>query len=109
MRCTVSLLTLNFAASFRHDQCVEPSFGPSLIAASTFACNFGVLTEGCWSGCNSSIKPAMRCSMNRRFQRAIVGAVVSNTRGVTRCQDRRKKVYYLTAGQGPALILLHGY
>src|SRR5579863_8108320 len=25
------------------------------------------------------------------------------------CKDRRKKLHYLTAGQGPALILLHGY
>jgi hypothetical protein len=44
-------------SAFRHDQCVEPSFGPSLIAASTLACSFGVLTEGFCPGCRSSISP----------------------------------------------------
>ena len=57
---------------------VEPSLGPSLMAASTFACSFGVLTEGCWPGCSSSVKPPMRCCNKRLFQRAIVGALVSN-------------------------------
>src|SRR3954454_20684648 len=71
-------------ASLRHDQWVEPSLGPFLIAANIRACSLGVRTDGCWPGCRSSISPAIPCARNRSFQREIVGAVVSKTSWIFR-------------------------
>src|SRR4051794_4795443 len=48
MRCTVSLLTPKRLANLRHDQWVEPSLGPFLIAANIRACSLGVRTDGFW-------------------------------------------------------------
>src|SRR4051812_18437998 len=62
MRCTVSLLIPKRLASLRHDQWVEPSFGPFLIAANIRACSLGVRTDGCWPGCRSSLSPAIPCA-----------------------------------------------
>src|SRR5436853_1504965 len=59
MRCTVSLLTPKRLANLRHDQWVEPSLRPLLIAANIRACSLGVRTDGFWPGCRSSISPAI--------------------------------------------------
>ena len=79
MRCTVSLLTPKRLASLRHDQWVEPSLRPFLIAANIRACSLGVRTDGFCPGCRSSISPAILCRRNCSFPREIVGAVVSKT------------------------------
>src|SRR3954469_17375994 len=57
MRCTVSLLTPKRLASLRHDQWVEPSLGPFLIAANIRACSLGVRTDGFWPGCQLFHQP----------------------------------------------------
>ena len=78
IRCTVDLLNPSSAAILRQLQCVLPSAGRCVAFRTTRACTEGVAVRGALPLCLGS-KPAIPCSSNRFFHRAIVGRDVRNS------------------------------